>query len=449
MSNVSTVNPTEMELLNKTEQAFIDGLECPFITKAQHDFRMQFAFWTEGVAILVLGLLGLVGNIFSSFVLARKTMRNSFNLLLIVLAIYDNTYLVCSILQSFRKQFGLDSDLHTILFPWFLYPMQMMAMTGSILMTVAIALERYVAVHYPINYNQAMNDSRALKNRLLKYLVPVFIMTILSNISKFFEITIVYVESEGNIEVTNGTTVGLKPQLKVTDLRRDPTYSISLNWFRFITVGVIPFLLLIFFNFKIYMDIKRRGIRKALRRGNCPRTATMTATYNQTTATKSGRTEETAVVVVPPQNGNGEAAAAAVQENSCLLTGNEGSCSSSNGDQNANDNTAPRTVSLANGSVSSPGQNSAAIEMADIEVRCMEEDSVAGPTNGQPTDTSPSSRRTNGRGRLVQTSVVAANDARRRVESNLAAIMMGYVLMFLICNLPRLMLNIHELAHIR
>ena len=50
---------------------------------------------------------------------------------------------------------------------------------------------------------------------------------------------------------------------------------------------------------------------------------------------------------------------------------------------------------------------------------------------------------------MVQTAVVTANDARRRVESNLAAIMMGYVLVFLICNAPRLLLNIHELATIR
>ena len=35
------------------------------------------------------------------------------------------------------------------------------------------------------------------------------------------------------------------------------------------------------------------------------------------------------------------------------------------------------------------------------------------------------------------------------MESNLAAIMMGYVLVFLICNFPRLMLNIDELARIR
>jgi hypothetical protein len=60
---------------------------------------------------------------------------------------------------------------HIILFPYFLYPLLMMAMTGSILMTVAIGLERYVAVHHPINYSRATTDANALKRRILKYLV--------------------------------------------------------------------------------------------------------------------------------------------------------------------------------------------------------------------------------------------------------------------------------------
>jgi len=40
-------------------------------------------------------------------------------------------------------------------------------------MTVAIAWERYVAVHYPLDYNQAMNDSHAVRKRLAKYVGPV------------------------------------------------------------------------------------------------------------------------------------------------------------------------------------------------------------------------------------------------------------------------------------
>jgi hypothetical protein len=41
-----------------------------------------------------------------------------------------------------------------MLFPLFLYPGQAIMMSASIFMTVAIAMERYVAVHYPVDYNQ-------------------------------------------------------------------------------------------------------------------------------------------------------------------------------------------------------------------------------------------------------------------------------------------------------
>ena len=94
------------------------------------------------------------GNALSAYILAGKSMRNSFNLLLIALAMIDNTYLFCSIVESCRKRFDLQTDLHLILLPYFLYPLHSMAMTGSILMTVAIALERYNAVHWPISYSQ-------------------------------------------------------------------------------------------------------------------------------------------------------------------------------------------------------------------------------------------------------------------------------------------------------
>ena len=41
-----------------------------------------------------------------------------------------------------------------------------MAISGSIFMTVAIAWERYIAVHYPLDYNQAMNDTNAVRKRV-------------------------------------------------------------------------------------------------------------------------------------------------------------------------------------------------------------------------------------------------------------------------------------------
>ena len=58
-------------------------------------------------------------------------MRNSFNLLLVVMAIFDSTYLFGSVLESFRKHFQMETELHVILFPWFLYPFNQIAITGK------------------------------------------------------------------------------------------------------------------------------------------------------------------------------------------------------------------------------------------------------------------------------------------------------------------------------
>ena len=63
-------------------------------------------------------------------------------------------------------------------------------------MTVAIAWERYVAVHFPIDYNQAMNDANAIRKRLLKYVGPCFVLALIFNIPKIFEAKVVYKTDE-------------------------------------------------------------------------------------------------------------------------------------------------------------------------------------------------------------------------------------------------------------
>ena len=89
-------------------------------------------------------------------------MRNSFNLLLIALSFFDSCYLLGAILESFRKSFDLATDVHMLLFPYLLFPGMIISMTASVFMTVAIAMERYVAVHYPLDYNQVSQVIKVL-----------------------------------------------------------------------------------------------------------------------------------------------------------------------------------------------------------------------------------------------------------------------------------------------
>ena len=43
------------------------------------------------------------------------------------------------------RSFGVESEAHVVLFPYLLYPVHAIGMTGSVLLTVAIALERWVS----------------------------------------------------------------------------------------------------------------------------------------------------------------------------------------------------------------------------------------------------------------------------------------------------------------
>nr|XP_040571530.1 FMRFamide receptor-like isoform X2 [Lepeophtheirus salmonis] len=207
-------------------------------------------------------------------------MRNSFNLMLIALVCMDSTYLLSSIIESFRISFNMATELHIHLFPYLLYPVLSVAMTASVFMTVGIALERYIAVHYPIDYSQAINSQEACKKRLLRYVIPVTLLSLIFNIPKIFEAE---VYDEINIAQYNETheQVEYYKAIRTTELRKNPDYVIYYNnWVRLMVIGIVPFFLLIYFNYKIYQDVKDRNITRQRR------TSTHTSSANQQTRRK-------------------------------------------------------------------------------------------------------------------------------------------------------------------
>ena len=50
------------------------------------------------------------------------------------------------------------TEIHKFLFPKVLYPFHSIMLTMSIFMTVGISLERYTAVHQPVDYNQVLQS---------------------------------------------------------------------------------------------------------------------------------------------------------------------------------------------------------------------------------------------------------------------------------------------------
>ena len=83
------------------------------------------------------------GNIASIFLLTRKELSSFFNQLLAVLCTFDMIYLLTMMLEAIRN-LGLETSVHVIIFSYLLYPLNAIAMMGSIYMTIVIGFERYL-----------------------------------------------------------------------------------------------------------------------------------------------------------------------------------------------------------------------------------------------------------------------------------------------------------------
>ena len=79
-------------------------------------------------------------------ILLSSKLSSLFNRTLALLAVFDNAFIVCDVLESVRQSHGPLGYAHTLLFPHVLYPLQNIALTASIYTTVVVALERLVAV---------------------------------------------------------------------------------------------------------------------------------------------------------------------------------------------------------------------------------------------------------------------------------------------------------------
>ena len=130
------------------------------------------------------GSVGILGIILSILVLSTKQMRNSFNILLIVLSSFEILFITIAILDYgmaraniiflsclinipfgslyllpnpdsylisvFRWPFSHDSELYAIMFPKFLFPVNNIIFNSSIFLTIVIAYERYYEANIPV-----------------------------------------------------------------------------------------------------------------------------------------------------------------------------------------------------------------------------------------------------------------------------------------------------------
>ena len=79
------------------------------------------------------------------------------------------------------------------------YPLRNISMTASILMTVAIAHERYDAIRQPVQYREMMVDSDVRRKHFMKYIMTIILISVVFNIPKFFELRVQWIQVSKSI----------------------------------------------------------------------------------------------------------------------------------------------------------------------------------------------------------------------------------------------------------
>ena len=161
---------------------------CPRFTEMDKQIVYIFRYWISGVLLCGVGILGLVMNTIAIIILSsRAANRIFFNKLLISLFTFDCVYLLMEIIERVRLPFGLATQIHKLMYPYFLRPLTKVSLTSSIFMTIAIAYERYVAIKRPILHRQSLTSRRFRRRNLMKYICCVILWSIVLNVPIWFE----------------------------------------------------------------------------------------------------------------------------------------------------------------------------------------------------------------------------------------------------------------------
>ena len=106
------------------------------------------------------------------------------------------------------------------------------------------------------------NDILLAKRRVFKYLFCVISVSLLLNVSKFFE---AYIQRQNN-----------EYRVRLSWLRRNLVYSAFTNWSRFLVIGILPLVFITFMYTKVYQRLSERKRNKFQR----PSSTTVRASSN-------------------------------------------------------------------------------------------------------------------------------------------------------------------------
>ena len=143
---------------------------------------------TMHYVVITIAVFGILLNVIGAYILAsRKSMKNTFNRLLISLYSIDSLFLSAYIYINLTLTYvKTQHPIYTILSK-FVKIFYSFAFKCSIFVTVGTAHERYIAMLYPATHIANISSGRNLCIRLLKYLIPISLASTILIIPEYLE----------------------------------------------------------------------------------------------------------------------------------------------------------------------------------------------------------------------------------------------------------------------
>ena len=269
-----------------TDCETIDQCDCPWNDGPDKENLVSIYFWLDGVTKLLIASVGIFGNIFTIMILSSRELRSTFHSFLVVLAGFDLFYLFLILLEEIPQVEDIITQKTTypdencqlnkawaFLYPYFIHPFQYIFLTSSENLTLAISVDRFIAIKYPLRYYYLWNSTSSDKDVLNKrrkqkkanqtkcdvsknidwsrigsYTFPVFMFSAIYCLPVFFELKTV-----PNGE--NGTRIEEDPMYN--EMMYIMGYYVLLDCvFR----CIIPVFILLFTNYQIYKIVRKQPI---------------------------------------------------------------------------------------------------------------------------------------------------------------------------------------------
>ena len=201
-----------------------------------------YKYYFDGILVSVFSVIGIIANTLTIIVLKQAKFKSCFYQLLFALSCFDTLFIIFGGINYANRAFDASNILFIILFPFLIHPLTHIGMSCSIFMTLAISIERFLGICFPLKFPTQTRKAWF-------YIAPVTIISIGINIPRFFDAVLVWEEEF--------------PYYVATPFRTsEPYIRMYQTYFNISFTAIMPLLTMLYLNIRIIFKIRNVQIKR-------------------------------------------------------------------------------------------------------------------------------------------------------------------------------------------